>query len=449
MATYAQGTKPLAGPVPGQPVGLMDGPESQSTQETGSTSLELCRYEKGQSTEEEERSRSFALIQRISEKHRIEKQASRNQPKSRELQQYLDVLKDAIPRLPDNNLLPGPEMPTITFSRPRLSYPIIIKQRLSGISSPKFSRTYPSGLQNCGIGKKDFLRFIDDVNRVDEPSGSPGDHVMNMDGFAGMTALTTSHPMLLSMGIGVASYYGKNTPRRSAISEILRKANNELFYPRGLVCVLVPCRRAEPKEANKTPVRGGAAAASTNPTDRGREKKIKLRQKTVGRLRDNKWPVLSQFEFLDAHNSHPNSDGKRPPLRQSHRSRRGGNAGSESGEKRGLGQVMKEHHENENIVEGRLRQSTSRCANSKHPARMEDETNSLSSNKAAIWDSIWNLSSNSGFAPEKVEVGSLPADFFTAETDEDAAHEETQQTESKSKYISTFLEHRAPSQGRL
>ncbi|KAK0381874.1 hypothetical protein CLIM01_00773 [Colletotrichum limetticola] len=446
MATYAYGTESLPGPVPGQPIGFMDGCVSQSTQETGSTSLGLCKYEKQKNTDEGDRNQSLALIQRISERHLIKQQESRNQPRSRELQQYLDVLKDAIPRLPDNNLTPGPELPTITFSRPRLAYPIIIKQRLSRTLSPKFTPTYPPGLQNCGIEKREFLRCIDDLNRVDEQLGPPGDHAMDINGFANMTAFTIARPTLLSMAIGVASSYRKHTTKRSAMTKILQKANNELFRPRGLVCVLVTCRRTEPKEPEKTPETGGTAA-STDILDRTREKRLKLRQRVVGRLRDFRWSELSQFGSYDEHDSHSDLDSHRLPARHSYRSRRRRSPSIEREDKTGLGQVTQENCENGNIWEGRQGQSTLKCGVSKHPGRTRHELLSLSGNKATTWDFVSNQSSSLGLIPGKVEVESSTADFFTAETDEDATREEAQQTNMKPEHTSAVLTHRIYSQG--
>ncbi|KAK1542103.1 hypothetical protein CPAR01_05490 [Colletotrichum paranaense] len=48
----------------------------------------------------------------------------------------------------------------------------------------------------------------------------------------------------------------------------------------------------------------------------------------------------------------------------------------------------------------------------------------------------------------KVEVESLTADFFTAETDEDATREEAQQTKMKPEHTSAVLTHRIYSQGK-
>ncbi|EXF77966.1 hypothetical protein CFIO01_08873 [Colletotrichum fioriniae PJ7] len=449
MATYAHGTESLPGPVPGQSMGFLDGCESQSTQETGYTSLELCKYEKRQSTEEEDRNRSLALIQRISERHLIQQQELRNQPRVRELQQYLGVLQDAIPRLPDNNLLPGPELPSATSSRPRLAYPIMIKQRLSRTSSPKFAATYPPDLQNCGIKEREFLRFLDDLNRVyRQPGspGSPGDHAMDINGFANTTALTTSRPTLLSMVIRGASSYGKHTAKRSATSEILQKANNELFHPRGLACVLVACRRTESEASGKTPERGGAAASTYIP-DRSQGKKLKMRQRIVGRMRGSRWTELEQFGFYDEEDFHPGPDSHRPPPRHSYRPIRRRSPSSEREDKIGLEQVIEEHCENGNIDEGRQRQSTSRCAKGKHLAWTENEISSLSRNKATNWDFVSNQSSNLALIPGKVKIESLPADFFTAETDEEKTCEEAQQTDAGSETASTIVEPIGSSQG--
>ncbi|KAF4778098.1 hypothetical protein HER10_EVM0013260 [Colletotrichum scovillei] len=447
MATYAHGTESLSGSVPGQPISFLDGCVSHSTQETGSTSLELCKHEKRQTTDEEDRNRSLALIQRISERHLIKQQESRFQPRSRELQQYLDVLKDATPRLPDNNLTPGPEMPTITFSRPRLAYPIVIKQRLSRTMLPKFTPTYPPGLQNCGIEKREFLRFIDDLNRVEEQSASPRDLVMDINGFANMTASTTARPTLLSMAIGVASSYRKHTTKGSAMTEILQKANNELFRPKGLVCVLVTCRRTEPKEPERTPETGGTAA-STEILDRTLEKRLKSRPRVVGRLRYFRWSELSQFGFYDEHNPDPDLDSHRLPARHSYRSRRRRSPSIEREAKTGLRQVVQENCENGNIGESRQRQSTLKCGVSKHPVGTEDEPLSLSGNKTTSWDFVSNQSSRLGLIPGEVEVESLTADFFTAETDEDTTREEAQQTDSEPEHTSTGLKHRIYSRGK-
>ncbi|UQC86498.1 uncharacterized protein CLUP02_11999 [Colletotrichum lupini] len=405
MATYAHGTESLPGPVPGQPIGFLDGCESQSTQETGSTSLGLCKYEKRQNTDEGDRNQSLALIQRISERHLINQQESRNQPRSRELQQYLDVLKDAIPRLPDNNLTPGLELPTITFSRPRLAYPIIIKQRLSRTLSPKFTPTYPPGLQNCGIEKREFLRCIDDLNRVDEQLGSPADHAMDINGFANMTAFTIARPTLLSMAIGVASSYRKHTTKRSAMTEILQKANKELFQDTG-------DRRYS--SINRHP--------GSNPGE-----KFEIEAKGSGEIEGFQMDRTSAIRILRRAQL---SSGSRQP-----------SAACETliSIKTEKKQVIQENCENGNSGEGRQGQSTLKCGVSKHPGRTSYELFPLSGNKATDWDFVSNQSSSLGFAPGKVEVESLTADFFTAGTDEDTTREEAQQTDMKPEHTRRTL----------
>ncbi|KAK1689363.1 hypothetical protein BDP55DRAFT_407051 [Colletotrichum godetiae] len=432
MATYLPGTQPFNAAVSRQSIGLLENAKSQSSQGNDSTSLEICKYEDRQRTEEEKRSQSLALIQRISERHLIKQQESPKQPRSRELQQYLDVLQDAIPRLPDDYLLPGTALPMITLPQPRLSHPVIIPQGGFRTSTPKFSRTYPPGLQNCGISKNEFFRFVDDLNRLDDPSVFPGDQAVNTSGFKDTAGLTASHPMPIAIAIGLAAKHVKRIPKHSAMSEVLLRANGELFRPRGLICVLVACERAEAKEANISPERKGHVV-STNGLDRSREKKLKLRKKVGVRLRDFGWPILPQVEVDDKHDFYPDLDNKRLPLRHSYRSRRRRSPSSEGEEKRGLGRVIEEHYETEeNIGEGRQRQSTSRCAKLKHPANTENETLPLDGNKVTPWELGCNRLSDFGLVPGRVEVGRLPADFFTAEGDKSITLEEALRTDSES-----------------
>ncbi|KAK1613521.1 hypothetical protein BDP81DRAFT_477070 [Colletotrichum phormii] len=445
MATYLPGTQPLHAAIPRQSIGLLENVKPQSSHGNDPKSLEICKYENRQRTEEEERSQSLALIQRISERHLTKHQESRKQPRSRELQQYLDVLQDAIPRPPDDYLLPSTGLPTITFPRPRLPQPVIIPQRTSRTSRPKFSRTYPPGLQNCGIGKNEFFRFLDDLNRVDDQLVSLGDHVINISGFKGMTGLTALHPMPISMEIGLAAKHEKRIPNRSAMSGILKRANDELFRPRGLICVLVACEQAKPKEANTSPEREGHVT-STNVLDRSREKKLKLRKKVGASLRDFGWPIPPQVELDEKHDFHTDLDNKRSPLRHSYRSRRRRSPSSESEEKRGLGRVIEEHYENENIGEGRQRHATSRYAELKHPANTENGTLPLDGNKVTHWDLGCNRLSDFGLVPGRVEVGRLPTDFFTAERDESISLEEAQHTDSKTIRSSGVLQRLPPDQ---
>ncbi|KXH65713.1 hypothetical protein CSAL01_03223 [Colletotrichum salicis] len=252
--------------------------------------------------------------------------------------------------------------------------------------------------------------------------------------------------MPIAIAISLAAKHVKRTPKRSAMSKVLQRANDELFRPRGLICVLVACVRAEPKEANTSPERKGHVT-STNVLDRSREKKLNLRKKVVVRLRDFGWSIPPQVELDEKHDFHPDLNNKRSHLRHSYRSRRRRSPSSESEEKRGLGRViLKEQCENENIGEGRQRQSTSRCAKLKHPANTENETLPLNGNKVTHWELGCNRLSDFGLVPGRVEVERLPADFFTAERDESITLEEAPHTDSETIRSSAVIQRLVPNQ---
>ncbi|OHE92738.1 hypothetical protein CORC01_11956 [Colletotrichum orchidophilum] len=387
--------------------------------------MELSKNEGKPNTEEEEkRWQSHALFKRVSENCLINQQQSRDPSRDSELRRYLDVLQEAMPKLPDDGLLPSSEerrLPMGSWLRPRLSRPVIIPQGQFRTSTREFCQTYAPVLRDCGIEKKEFLGFIDDLNRVTEPSTR--DHAINIGGFASAAALTTQDPMLISMAYSPGFHSTGLSSRHSTTNDLLEKANIELFRPRGLVCFLVICHRKAPEESKRLFQK--VPRSSKTSLDQSQEEKRRMQPKMVERVGDVDGTDFSQLGFYTGNDSYLELSNNPRPRKRSYRTRKNGTQIDEHRGNRPIFPAARAYYKGDKgFEEARKRRSTSRYAKSRHLAGTKYNTILF------------------------VGVGRLPAANSADETDEKIFPSRGPPADPETESISKTLHRRVPGNGK-
>ncbi|WQF84682.1 hypothetical protein CDEST_09696 [Colletotrichum destructivum] len=164
-----------------------------------------------------------------------------------ELQQYLDVLRQHEVETIDV-LSPAPSTPqepeeAVTFA-PNLPYPVIIPQRRSATTRARgFVCDYSPALRSAGVGEKSFSGFISQLNRVAELK--PRAHAVSFGGFADVCAGMRRDPFM-SMAVCKAVEMKNSLGKPTVMNKFITNMNDELFKPKGLVCLLITWEVEEP-----------------------------------------------------------------------------------------------------------------------------------------------------------------------------------------------------------
>lgn len=123
-----------------------------------------------------------------------------------------------------------PQVATRTASNDGLQKPIAIPATTAKVGSP-FLRAYPPTIEAFSLPKEVFLRFLDDLNRV--AVASPPLKVLGMaSNIVGFVPLHEAQ--IASAAAGAAASIGTYVVSKSRTELYLRKANREIFKPRGL-----------------------------------------------------------------------------------------------------------------------------------------------------------------------------------------------------------------------
>ncbi|KAK7429181.1 hypothetical protein QQZ08_004396 [Neonectria magnoliae] len=118
----------------------------------------------------------------------------------------------------------------------RLTLPVILVQRRPKTRTRGFVPGYAPILADVGIDQETFLDFINTFNKALEPN--PYLYALNLAGFVDV-AFPDPMMMLLGVGIDIATDAAMEAQSRFRSNKFLDRVNEELFIPRGLVCLVV------------------------------------------------------------------------------------------------------------------------------------------------------------------------------------------------------------------
>lgn len=138
---------------------------------------------------------------------------------------------------PYNDKLPYLEAPGTMQSLP---YPVILPQRRPNDKSRGFVRAYAPDLGKYkGIDETTFLSFLKEFHKSSQASG--WFTVINVAAM-GAGLAPSAIAMAVSMSVGAAATYGAEMHGRYRTNAYLDKANEEMFHPRNLHCMIMTFR---------------------------------------------------------------------------------------------------------------------------------------------------------------------------------------------------------------
>ncbi|KAK1979036.1 hypothetical protein LZ30DRAFT_690969 [Colletotrichum cereale] len=159
-----------------------------------------------------------------------------------------------------------------------------------------FVCNYSSSLRDAGVNEKAFSNFINQLNRLAELK--PRAQAIDFTGFAHLCS-NTHHDLFISMAIGMAIETAKDVQHSTAMNKLVDKANDDLFKPKGLVCLLMTWKPEGPESSS--PGRGiRARAVQLVKNERGgRTKRSKAKLSPFQGMGMFEWPKPMSLNRVD------------------------------------------------------------------------------------------------------------------------------------------------------
>ncbi|KZL67809.1 FAD binding domain protein [Colletotrichum tofieldiae] len=212
-----------------------------------------------------------------------------------ELQQYLDVLRqhEAEPCTLDST---SPPLQPDTMDSIRLPYPVIIPQRRIMNRSRGFVYNYSPSLQDAGVSEESFSNFINQLNRIAELK--PRAQAIDFSGFANLCS-NTHHDFFISMAVSIAVKATREIQHSTVLNRFIEKTNNELFKPKGLICLPMTWKSEGP--GNLSPDRGttGRRLKLAKDERRGRTQRSRERLSLFHGLGIFEWPQSMSLDCIE------------------------------------------------------------------------------------------------------------------------------------------------------
>lgn len=135
--------------------------------------------------------------------------------------------------------LKAPPPPTTSSSPPRMSCPVVIPQRRPGSKTRGFVRAYAPVLADYGIDQDTFLTFLKSFHKASQ--ASPVLNVITV-GAGALGNIPEPFSMLAGIGVSVLSGTAADLQGRLRANSYLDQANELLFKPRELYCLVMSFR---------------------------------------------------------------------------------------------------------------------------------------------------------------------------------------------------------------
>ncbi|KAK2006838.1 hypothetical protein LZ32DRAFT_641617 [Colletotrichum eremochloae] len=199
---------------------------------------------------------------------------------------------------------PPPPLPNaVAFAR--LPRPVIIPQRRIMNRSQGFVCNYSPSLRDAGINEKAFSTFISQLNRLAELK--PLAQAIDFSGFAHLCS-NTHHDGFISMAVGMAFQTAQSIQHSTAMNKFVEKANNELFNPKGLVCLLMTWKAEGPESISSGRAVKSRPVQLVKHERRGRTKRPKAKSRLQG-MGMFEWPQPTSLERIDGNAAAPTETG--------------------------------------------------------------------------------------------------------------------------------------------
>lgn len=155
--------------------------------------------------------------------------------------------------------VPVTQIPSTNFRTP-LPLPVIIPQRRPEKKSRGFAIAYAPSLENCGIDQQMFLDFILKFNKACETS--PVLDVVNLAAF-GVGFAPGIAPMIVSTVVPIAVQAAKHYQTKVQSSNYIKKANDEIFEPRGLFAMMTVIKPGQKSQIISMNIQSSSADTSS------------------------------------------------------------------------------------------------------------------------------------------------------------------------------------------
>lgn len=192
-----------------------------------------------------------------------------------------------------------PHVATRSMSGGRLQKPIAIPATMPKLGSP-FLRAYPPSLEGFGLPKEVFMPLIDDLNRVavKNPPLQVLGLASNIVGF-----LPVHGAPIAGAVMGATSALGTYVVSKGRTELFLRKANKEIFKPRGLKVEIgkadalakvanMPHLNAEGKIDKETALLDPVESWELTPSVTGQERRLRAFEPWIAELQLQDLPAL-------------------------------------------------------------------------------------------------------------------------------------------------------------
>lgn len=145
---------------------------------------------------------------------------------------------DELADIPDPLSVKYPS-PNSTFTPTKLQHPVIIPQRRPGSKTRGFLRAYAPILADHDIEQETFLTFLKSFHKASQ--ASPILTAITL-GAGSLGQIPEPGSMLLGLGVTMLSGAAENLQQRYRTNAYLDVANEKLFKPRGLDCLIMSFR---------------------------------------------------------------------------------------------------------------------------------------------------------------------------------------------------------------
>ena len=141
----------------------------------------------------------------------------------------------------------------------KLAQPVILPQKRPKERTRGFVKAYAPSLGPCGIPQDMFLDFLSAFDASTQ--SSPWLDAMNIAGNG--LSFIPHFPMLAGIAITISVEIAKDVQNRTRTNSFLAKANDEIFKPRGLYCLIMAYNPDDENNTHTSPVSSRSDLSST------------------------------------------------------------------------------------------------------------------------------------------------------------------------------------------
>lgn len=316
---------------------------------------------------------------------------------------------------------------TRTASTEGLQKPIAIPATDAKLGSP-FLRAYPPSIEGFGMPKETFMHFLDDLNRV--AVKNPPLQVLGLaSNFVGFVPLQSAQ--IAGAAMGAVSAVGTYVVSKGRTELYLRKANKDIFKPRGLKVEIgkaealakiadMPQLDASGKLDKDTPLLNPVEKWELKPTVSGQDRRLRAFEPWIAKLELDNLPQIDTpsnplSKWSAAASEQQRKKGEKKLMKSRQKAYKKGPEGVDRKHERRMQKLEARAAEAEEMGDmKRLAKAERKMAKreDKYDERMSKAEQKVTKNKEEkstrkiLWLIIRNLDADSGEGPDPYTEGS-------------------------------------------